>query len=49
MGKGQVGPNTDLNTVFAEPLRKIFSKVLYYDVWKNYATIGVGGGLTGRL
>ena len=36
-----VGPNTDLELVFAEPLRQIFSKVICYDVWKNYALHGV--------
>lgn len=36
-----IGPNTDLETVFVEPLRQIFSKVSCYDVWKNYALLGV--------
>lgn len=36
-----IGPNTDLESVFADPLRRIFSKVICYDVWKNYALLGV--------
>jgi len=37
-----LGPHIDMDAIFEKPLKKIFSKVLYYDVWKNYATIGVG-------
>jgi spore maturation protein CgeB len=36
-----IGPNADFDSLFVQPLRKVFSEVIVYDMWKNYAEIGV--------
>ena len=36
-----IGPNADFDSLFVQPLRGVFSEVIVYDMWKNYAEIGV--------
>lgn len=36
-----IGPNADFDSLFVQPLRKVFSDVIVYDMWKSYAEIGV--------
>jgi len=36
-----IGPNADFDSLFVQPLRKVFSEVIVYDMWKRYAEIGV--------
>ena len=36
-----IGPNANFDSLFVQPLRKVFSEVIVYDMWKSYAEIGV--------
>ena len=36
-----IGPNSDLDALYIQPLKEIFLKVIIYDMWKSYAEIGV--------
>jgi spore maturation protein CgeB len=36
-----IGPVADFEATFVQPLRRVFSEVLVYDLWKSYAEIGV--------